>query len=51
MACKGITDYHDYTAILRLKQVSMGFLPIGGSTPLFPVQSASYPQGIAKITG
>ena len=33
-----------------LKQVSMGFLPIGGSAALFPSQSASCPGGIAKIT-
>jgi hypothetical protein len=34
-----------------VKQVSMGFLPTGGSATLFPEQSASYPAGIAKIPG
>ena len=32
-------------------QVSMGFLPIGGSTTLFPGKFVSYPRGIAQITG
>ena len=32
-------------------KVSMGFLPIGGFTVMFPCQLASYPRGIAEIAG
>jgi hypothetical protein len=51
MECKGVFDSHDHIVGLRLKQVSMGLLPIGGSAALFPDQSASCSRGIAEITG
>src|SRR6266702_8101226 len=52
MECKGIFDSSwSHRRLMFLKQVSMGFLPIGGSAALFPDQSASYPRRIAQITG
>ena len=51
MGCEEPLIDDDDTLILSLSQVPLGFLPIRGSTSLFPNQSARYPRGIAEVTG
>jgi hypothetical protein len=46
MECKDVPNARTVSASHFLTQVSMGLLPIGGSAPLFPEQSAPHPRRI-----